>query len=313
MTVSAALAVALLYKQTINTHRSDLIFSLDRMSMGANAVVVWAQELLQPGEQSLEGERQHDDLQQAWARQEFSQSFNSMTIQGRIVDVDRYFNINDLWQLTAFNDKKGQTDPNKKNHSAEVTQVLVDLLGHIAEAHSKVQYDPATVAASLFQWFNAGDELSPNFSTGAKMPMASISELRLIEGITPELSELLQQYFFAMPAGLDAQQLNEKATVNINTTTPEILAAILHIGVAEAKSVLDARPFKTMDEVKTAVDNILPKEDEIDLSQWLNVKSRYFLVESRVTYGRRMLSVYTLLKRLDNDQQLIVWQSRSTI
>ena len=74
----------------------------------------------------------------------------------------------------------------------------------------------------------------------AARPFKSVDELKNVKGIgDAKMAKLKPMVTVGGPA-----------LVNINTATPEQLAALPGIGPAKAKEIVAARPFKTVDDLK---------------------------------------------------------------
>ncbi|MFI4954331.1 MAG: type II secretion system minor pseudopilin GspK [Gammaproteobacteria bacterium] len=133
----------------------------------------------------------------------------------------------------------------------------------------------------------------------------SISELRLVQGVNNEIFSAIQPFISALPVNTRVastapsgatQGGSELITVNINTTTPELLAAILKAEVADAKSVLASRPYYTQESLQEQLNKIVDKEKGGgNAVSMIGITSKYFLVRAEVQDDRRKLVQYSIL------------------
>ena len=115
--------------------------------------------------------------------------------------------------------------------------------------------------------------------------------------------QALQPYVLLLP---DAAQ----TPVNVNTASPEVLAAVVGIDLATATNLVQVRqrtPFKTVDAFMTQAGSTASAT-----ANALAVKSSYFEVHARLRLSDRVLVEHTLLNRLSNNSydSKIVYRER---
>lgn len=307
MALSATLAVALTFSQTISIRLTSSIQDLDRMVFAAQEVTDWAaRKLVRTTETADENANEADTLTQDWAKPMPELTIDQMTVQGDIVDLNRYFDLNQF--ATQPGDDKAST-----TYSRQVTHRLLQL---IAEAGGD-ELDALALTDAIAQSIASGKAKTLSYQNKPAtqpLPLQSISELRLIAGIGPSLYRKMQDLFTVVPVETQ-QQAKQKWRVNINTAKLEVLAAMLNINTDEARPIITGRPYQDMRAAGGALDRIkkqLPHAATKAATKMLSVHSHYFLVRSQVWQESAHLTVYTLFKRHQSGWLQELWYSRGT-
>ena len=129
------------------------------------------------------------------------------------------------------------------------------------------------------------------------MPMADISELRLVRGVTPELFALLQPYVTVLPL---------PTLINVNSAPVPVLHMLAPgLSVEGAKTIASLRQFDTLERFSNldVVRNLAFPTNRITIS------SEYFLVKTKAN----QVSILTLMQRRMQKGQVILsvlWQTR---
>ena len=197
-------------------------------------------------------------------------------IAGQLEDMQGRFNLNNL--ITP----NGEPDP-----------AAIAVFRRMLE---QLQIDPV-LTMYIVDWIDPDTEVS--FPDGAEDdvytaitpayrpgngPITSVQELRAIQGVDAEIFELLQPHIAALPIG---------TTININTATPLVLAALSDdISPFDAESMAEGRidaPFQSPDEIRADVPG--------DVLPFLSVSTDFFRATALVTLGSTRLTMYSLLER----------------
>lgn len=237
---------------------------------------------------------------------------DNITVEGYIVDMQGLFDVNNLINLHA-NAKNQET---QQKQQSLIPKIFERLLISLPLKQEQINQEQAkAITKNLENWLSAPKEGQKNIYSqqnppyrAAHIPMSSISELRLILGITPKIYQALAPFVSALPV-----QGGEKAftSININTALEPILAALLGLDDSEVKTLIAKRPFKDATEFKQAVENNkIPPEDWEQISGLIDIKSQYFLVVSTAKSSNREAVLYTLLNRKSNGIIDVIWQSR---
>jgi len=213
-------------------------------------------------------ESEHDALGEDWATALPPIAVEGGFVNGHIYDLQGRFNVNTL------------VAPDGKPVERQLAcfRRLLTVLGLETE-----------LAPALLDWIDA--DIDTTFPDGAEddayllaeppyraanRPLTSISELRLVQGYTPEVMAVLGPHVTALP-GLTA--------INVNTATPAVLQA-LHEQLTESdvQTLLAERGEDGYTELDAFLASDALAGLELDVA--LDVKSDWFSVLTDVTVGR---------------------------
>ncbi|MBV61140.1 type II secretion system minor pseudopilin GspK [Abyssibacter profundi] len=294
MALASIAAASLAYRQNIAFHRTEALKHSEQAWWVARGVADWATTLLEKDRE--QGEVDH--LGEFWATPVDYLPVDNGVVTGGMVDLQGRFNLNNL----------ASTDP----IYSEIFQRLI--LGLSLESGSPTP-DPEQLVAAIQDWIDP--DVEPRFPGGAEdgiylsktppyraanRPFASVSELRLVDGVTPALYAALEPLVTALP---------EETTININTAPPALLLALsANPSPGDIAAFVENRaeqPAESLDPITN--DALLgPAVDR----QGLSVSSRYFLVHGEATIGRGRVRLYSLIFRSAQGQARVVYQSRDT-
>lgn len=197
-------------------------------------------------------------------------------IEGQLEDLQGRFNINNLITATGERDEASIEVFRRLLESLTIQPVLVEYIIDWIDPDTDVGFPDGAED-------DAYTGLTPPYRT-PNAPITTISELRAIQGMDDEVYGLLAPHIAALPIG---------TTININTATPLLLAALSDdISPFDAQSMAEGRveaPFQTPDEIRNDVPaQVLPL---------LSVSTEFFRVTAIVTLGTTRLTMYSLLER----------------
>lgn len=210
-------------------------------------------------------------------------------LAGYIEDQQGLFNLNNLV-------KGGKVNPAQLAHF----QRLLSTLGL-----------PAALADTLADWIDADSEPQPQGGEddfylalqpprlAANRPLADVAELALVRGFDEGVRARLRPFVTALP---------RFTAVNVNTASPEVLAAVVEgLGLDGARAMAAKRErayFRSLDEFvrQLPAGLIVPTEN-------ITVSSDYFMATLRVTIGGAQARGLALLARDDiGGWPAIVWR-----
>ncbi|HSW92862.1 MAG TPA: type II secretion system minor pseudopilin GspK [Gammaproteobacteria bacterium] len=245
--------------------------------------------------------------------------------------------VNDLKfkQPTAVTDRTPITSPADKINGATVQSVIEDAQGKV-NVNNLTDADYQLFFAQLIQQSAPGIPLSTakNITQGvvdwitpglhntrfdqyyakqnppyrsAHHAMASVSELRLVQGMTPALYTALEPLVTALPL---------KTTININSAPLPVIMALSPAITPDIAKAFDQyrheSPLANLDGLKN-----FPAIQNSPIGKTaLAVSSDFFLVKTHVTIGDQQTMLYTLMMRYLKKSQpavIIVWQSKGTL
>jgi general secretion pathway protein K len=125
----------------------------------------------------------------------------------------------------------------------------------------------------------------------ANQPFTSVDELRLIHGFDEKTVQTLLPFVTVLPAGI-------RTTININTASPVVLAALANLDVAWGQRVADARQSKPMNNVSELTPQ-MPQSMQLPAGL-ASVKTDFFLITLDTSIGRYQRRTVALMQRAGN-------------
>lgn len=125
---------------------------------------------------------------------------------------------------------------------------------------------------------------------GTPIKFMEVDDLLAVKGFTPEMVERLRPFVIVLP---------RRTPVNVNTASAEVLAAVIpQFSLSEANALLARRRNVPWSEISMFTNelgaNRTPVPDSVD------VKSNWFIVNSRIRLERAALNAQSLVQRDDN-------------
>lgn len=286
LALGASISSAILWQRNLSVHSSALIGAQRQAwqyDMGAEA---WVEQILR------RSAGKDDTLDSAWAKHLPPLPVQGGVINGGVQDLQGRFNINDL------------VGKNGKPNAAAV-KALKRLL-------TMLRIDPG-VADAILDWIDPNDIVtSPGGAEAgyyasrdpayapANGPMFSVTSLRLIKGVTPEVYARLSPFVTALP---------EPTALNINTASPEVLAAIVpNFDLSRAKELVAQRGKKGFESVAAFKSQV-----NRNIQFPMTLKSSYFLLSVTTTIGSTQLSLYSVIYRNSQGQVQAIARSMAPL
>lgn len=228
-------------------------------------------------------------LDQAW-NEPFSFPVQGGLIEAEVTDATACFNLNSVIGGQPPQDQR-PTAINKQI-SAELAAFRRLILLAIPALDS---FTADTIRDSLADWIDDDDVfrdygaesseyegLIPAYRT-ADQPLAWLSELRLLKGMTPAILERLLPLVCVIPN-------NPNLRININTLDEDsavLLAALVGLSRSEAESILQQRPSDGFDDTESLFSDPLMQNANLSTQQkqWFKVDSEYFTIKTQATFG----------------------------
>lgn len=234
-----------------------------------------------------------DDLTQAWAQVLPPLPAEGGLVTGQIVDAQGRFNLNNLLRDAGV--------------SADDLEVFRRLL--------QGQELPIELADTLVDWLDNDSSTQPSGAEdidylaneppyrAANQQLQSVDELHRVRGFNAETINKLRPFVTALP---------QTTTINVNTTSAELLQAMIQtLSLSEAQNLVEQRketPFKAVDDFKKSLppDAGLPKVS-------YDVRSAYFEVNVATMFGRAQRRSRALLHRPAGAPVRILWQQQELV
>ncbi len=162
---------------------------------------------------------------------------------------------------------------------------------------------------ALVDWIDENDLAGPNgFESGdyggkrtpyfaADQKLSSIGELRFVEGFTQEVINKLRPYVAVLPV--------ENARININTTSPEVLASLSNATVSDVTSVTaflarrlepGFQGFSQIQDAETAIIGVSAINAQA-VPGMMQVNSQFFQINAKISLGARVFCTESLVLR----------------
>ena len=289
--VAASAAAFMLAQQSALLNQATLVASRAQADLYAQAGLDWARGVVA---QDARSSGSVDSLDEPWAQPIGALPVERALVSGQLVDEQGKFNLNNLVRDSSG----GVASP----EDVEILKRLLENLG----------YSP-DLAWAVLDWIDFDGDLSdpsgaenayylglPRPYRAANRLMVQVEELYRVRGFTPELVAKLKPHVTALP---------KRTSVNINTTTEEVLWAILpELAHDEVRSHIAARRSKPFRSRKDIADRIGSKAVPGVITRDLDVKTDFFTAQVRVAQDDIQLATEALIQRGRNAATAIVWR-----
>jgi general secretion pathway protein K len=241
--------------------------------------------------------RDYTSLDQVWAtplaETRLDQYVERERVEGENFDASLSGNILDAcsrYNLRNLGTAKGQVD-----------EVQIEVFGRLLRnlqldsglARRMAAFVAAGLpAAAVAEGSDAANQTQAMPVTGAPVKILQVEDLLSVQGVTPAIVERLRPFVTVLPV---------KTPVNVNTAPAEVLAALVpNMSVSEANTLIVRRNQaawrdKNYFASQVGADNGRPLAGET-----YDVRSDWFLVDSRIRLDRAALDAQALIQRSPN-------------
>ncbi len=241
-----------------------------------------------------------DDLDEIWATEGKPYPLDGIGwMTGSLEDLQGRFNLNLLVEQVS----RERPDPDKRFTPAQ--QQFIRLLQALGEP-AVSEFEAIAITESISDWLDKNQEplrdgaedtyyygRTPAYRTGNRL-MSSVSELRAVANMTPEIYDALLPWVTVLPAS--------DTTLNIHTAPPMVLRSINADNdlspLSEDEGVTLAE--SEFQDKKDFLNNPLfadRKEDMEPLRRLLGENSHYFLLRARAEVAGKEMHLYSVLER----------------
>lgn len=286
----AAMAYVMMARLERDTRRTTMMLRDIQAQYYAQASVDWAVDQL----------RRHWEVRKSNQRvDQFPLSSpvnneNGYQIISTIEDMQARFNINTLVkpeQQKSFKHLLKALQPNLSEAQLnQITQAIVDWIAP---------------SAQQTEWLRYYAGLSSPYRQPHR-PMFSVSELRLVKGVSAGLYNALRPYVTALPSDV---------AINVQTAGAAVLLTLNQAMTWDTAKALEqtcrANPPLSVE----AFQNLSIVKNHGVTADQVTVVSNYFLVRTEVTIENQHVVLYTLLERRlkgDKVSVIVIWQSEGS-
>lgn len=210
----------------------------------------------------------------------FDDGSRTAVLAGQVVDAQSRFN------LTSLVDPNGAVSQPHVQALRRLLAVIDKPEGIADRAADRVQQSVARVV---------DNKIVP----AQRPPITRLADLADLPGVDPAVVAALEPYVIVLPRGTG---------VNINTATPEVIAAVVGVDLTEARRFVARRErvqfYRTID---AAANEFNPRPTIA--ANLVGVNSAFFVVTGVIRYDRVESSSETLLERMA-DRVEVIWQLR---
>ncbi len=258
-----------------------------------------------------------DDLEEIWAQPPTPYALEEGGwLMGGLEDLQGRFNLNGLIGDSAEQERAQGID-RFTPAQAQFIRLLQTL-----EEPAIGEGEAIALARSIADWIDADNNLSPEgaeddyyFSQtpayrAANRPMTSVSELRAIANVTPEL--------YAAIAPLVTVWPENPLPINIHTAPLPVLRSINAddtlepLAESDAQALLEQREETGfLDKAEFLAHPVFADKPMDKIAQLLGESSAYFLLSARVEIADRELQLYSVLQRQQRRVESLVRASGS--
>lgn len=287
----AVIAIAMIERFRIDVRRTELILNDTQAYLYAEGSVAWAMEQLNTNLRK----KKPDNITDILPIHSAIDTVENAQVSSVIDDQENLFNINNLADLET---QTGFIQLVKTVAPTMNVDEIKDLITAIRDWISSIGTQP--------QLDNYYAKQTPAY-VAPHRPMASISELRLIKGMTPKLYTQLSPYVTALP---------ETTYINVNNAPAQVLMSLSPtLSLEAANSIINYRQQHPFTTPESFLNFDVVKNNPITAKQ-ISVISSYFLVKTNVKIYNQEIALYTLLHRVLKNakpMEIIVWQSKGTL
>ena len=273
MTLVAIAATAMSTRLQLDIYRTRLTLSSDQLYLASQVVTFWAMDTLAKEKKPFTTIDKKGSL--AGFPIKMQTIYPGVKVNGDLYDMQALFNINNLQDL-KFHPLFERLFKRaiKNNDDAEQT----------------------SITNAIYQWISPYQAEHDDYSnvylsqTPPYMPsyqaMQSISELRLVSGVSQAIYQKLQPYVTVLP---------ETTAININTA-PKLILRSLGNGLNDQQidELLQARSKKGVNDLKI----ISPLLQKLNIpNDQITIESTYYLCIATATSEDLHLTTYTVISR----------------
>ena len=240
-----------------------------------------------------EDDPKQDSFQDDWFSEEpIVFPIEGGVLTGKVSDLQSKLNINNLSRT-----QRNKWDEDRLRQALANNKIEVDLANVIIDWMDENQ-DSLPGGAEDVDYLN-GDR--PYRTAGTKM--GSISELKLLKGMTQEKYEDLLEVLTAIPN-------EDNATININTASAQVLRMIIpELSDTEADDLAEDLAENPLNEPDDLISHALVSGKKVDING-LSTESNYFLLESFASVQHAKSRMDSIIYRQAKDDIKVVMRSQ---
>ncbi|NGY06308.1 type II secretion system minor pseudopilin GspK [Solimonas terrae] len=294
--LAAIAAAAVLSSANLAIHRTQNLQESELAWWYADGVESWVRTILQRDAEM----NKYDSLRDIWAMPVDFLPVDEGGLRGGVSDLQGRFNLNNL----------ADTNPQRYEHELAV---FTRLFGLATEGD---EYQAHAIADAIRDYIDSDSQ--PTGSDGAEdsdylgmdparrvpnRPMASVSELLAVKGVTPVLYGKLAPYLCALP--------KIGTTINVNTASPLLMRALTPNPGAELDQFLEDRLQKPAEKIDELF-NARKVFGATDPQELMGTGSEFFELQVEAYIGSGRVQLYSFYYRPGSGTPLVYGRSTFT-
>ncbi|SFB76918.1 type II secretion system minor pseudopilin GspK [Massilia yuzhufengensis] len=207
------------------------------------------------------------------------------SLSGNIIDATSRYNLGNL----AKDRMKNPEQVRIFGRLLDNLRVDARLAERVANFVAQGQQAPAVVDPPAGGSTTTGQPQPVPPTAGVPIPLLQPDDLLAVQGFTPEIMAKLRPFLIVLPGP-------ELTPLNVNTVPAELLSALVpDMSLSEANSLVARRKTAAWRE-KIAFTSQVSHGDKVEDTAF-NVKSDWFIVQSRIRLDRAALNAESLIQR----------------
>lgn len=280
--IAAVIAAEIFTRENFLIKRTMTLQVDERLQNAAVVSVMWAEQ------QMANMNAPHAKTNNVYPIKMPTLLFHGITIDADLEDAQGYFNIN-----SVVNNSGRQAFV----RLIQLSQPTVSL----AQAKQLTSNVSNWISSSLSNQDDVYYKKNPPYQA-AHQKMVSVSELRLVDGITAPLYQALEKNLVALP--------DSNTPININTVKASVLACLsANMSLSFAQGIVQSITGNPASSIETFEEVYHLKEYPFIFP--LTVMSDYFLLKTEIKLNNQSLYLLTLLRRDGRHGSVILWQVRT--
>jgi general secretion pathway protein K len=297
LAILSALTYQLVGRQSLLVAQARQTFAGDQALQYALGAETFARQVLR---QEWEETGAVDMLSEVWAQAIPPMEVDEGFIEIQVTDLNRCFNLNSVAAVTpGGGQQQGGVQPGAQPPGGQGANQRENL--NRFKTLLRNLNVPETIADQWLDWIDPdqeiggfgaedGEYLLREFAhRTADQYAGDVSELRMLAEMEPDYYELIAPHVCALPT--------DELKLNVNTATPEALAALNPALSAEQFDIVDeaGRAYQDVNEITGEIPDLAAATDA------LSVASEYFEVQVRAQVDDALVEMSSILHRGVND------------
>lgn len=267
------IAVNLMWNASLDQRRTGAALAGDQALLYLQGAEAWAGDILRQDQIDTPS----DHLGEIWAVELAPMPVEGGLISGRIEDLQRRFNLNNLISPQGIEDPLARRQFERLLESLQIDPTLAGVVVDWLDADSEASFPGGGEDAAY-----AG--VDPPYRTPNSI-ISTPSELMANVGFDRELFRALSPFVTALPPG---------TRLNVNTASAVVLASLSDdIDLAQADALVQERGPADFTNIDQTFEGLV----EADVLERIDGVSRYFLLTGSIVLGTHQLTMYSLLER----------------